>query len=451
MNRKDRREQKSKIRKAGGPHPAYAEACARFSRGRSDEAQYYLKQVLAEEPRHADALHLLGVIALQARKYDAAATLIAQAITIRGDDPLYHNNLGLALMARGDLSGAEPAFARAIMLKPDFPEACSSRAEILVRLGRHKEGEELARRALTLRPGYVAAHCALAAALYGTGKKPEAEAEYHAALKSDPKSALAHHNLGRALYDRGDIEGATEHLNAYLGIDPADRFGARLLLAAVGKGDVPLQAPEAHMKHLYAQRAGEWDSKEDTYYAHALVADALKARAGDGKLDILDAGCGTGLAGARVKALAKKLDGIDISPEMLERASLRKIYDDLYCGDLVAHLNNSPGGYDAIVSAATLIHFGDLAPALSAAAAALRSSGVMVFTLFPNKDENAFGPAAFEGLAQGGCFAHGKNYVRRTAETAGFSGIDIAEAIHEHNEGKPITGLVVTLQKAGSP
>jgi predicted TPR repeat methyltransferase len=446
MNRKERREQKSKVRKSGAPHPAYAEACVRYAKGRIDEAQYYLKQVLDEEPRHADALHLLGVIALGAKRYGAAIELIGRAVAVNGNEAFYHNNLGLALMGAGDLAGAETAFARALGLKPDFPEACNNRAEILVRLDRNEEAEALAQKALALKPGFIAAHCTLAAALYGAGKKTEAEAVYRDAIKADPRSALAHHNLGRALYDRQDFEGAELHLNEYLKIDSGDRFGARVLLAAIGRGALPGQAPEAHMKHLYAQRARDWDARS-TYYAHKLVAEALARHGGADRREILDAGCGTGLTGALVKPAAARLDGVDISTDMLEVAASKKIYDDLYAGDLVACLKDSAGKYGAIVSAATLIHFGDLAPVLNAAHGALKDGGLMVFTLFPAKDDGAVTAADFEGLAQGGCFAHGRGYVRRVAEAAGLETVSVDDVIHEHNNDTPIPGLVVTLRK----
>ncbi|MEJ1958719.1 MAG: methyltransferase domain-containing protein [Nitrosomonadales bacterium] len=86
------------------------------------------------------------------------------------------------------------------------------------------------------------------------------------------------------------------------------------------------------------------------------MANALRNHPGlhKGKLDILDAGCGTGLVGERVRDLAGKLDGIDMSSPMLEKAIAKNIYDQTYAVDLVSFMNSHPNSYDAITCAATL-------------------------------------------------------------------------------------------------
>jgi predicted TPR repeat methyltransferase len=105
-------------------------------------------------------------------------------------------------------------------------------------------------------------------------------------------------------------------------------------------------------------------------------------------------------------------------------------------------------GYDAILGAATLIHFGDLAPIFQAAADALRNQGLFIFTLFPaGAGTDDFTIAANPGLAQSGCFAHSAGYVRRVATACGFAVEALEEVIHEHDAcGNPVPGLLAVLR-----
>ncbi|WP_391347377.1 tetratricopeptide repeat protein [Azospirillum sp. A23] len=84
--------------------------------GRTAEAERLYRDVLDASPGHPDALHLLGVIALQSGRADEAVDRIAQAVA--GDDgsPLFHANLGHALHASGRHREAAMSFARALTL-----------------------------------------------------------------------------------------------------------------------------------------------------------------------------------------------------------------------------------------------------------------------------------------------------------------------------------------------
>ncbi|RAI31433.1 hypothetical protein CH338_25815, partial [Rhodoplanes elegans] len=212
----------------------------------------------------------------------------------------------------------------------------------------------------------------------------------------------------------------------------------------------PARAGDGQIAAIYAARAARWDAGAgpQAYRGADLVAEALLRMVPDGALDIADAGCGTGLVGALLKSRARRLDGVDLSAPMLERARDKGLYDALVCGDLVGFLAERPSRYDAIACAATLIHFGDLGPPLAAAAAALRDGGVFAATLFPNPDDaDAIAVGSLDGLAQGGCFVHGRAYVERAAAAAGFA-VEIAEeAVHETQAGRSRTALVVGLRR----
>jgi predicted TPR repeat methyltransferase len=120
----------------------------------------------------------------------------------------------------------------------------------------------------------------------------------------------------------------------------------------------------------------------------------------------------------------------------------------LYEGDLLGFLQSHPSEYDVVVSAATLIHFGDLMPVMRAAASSLRSNGLFVFTVFPNEDGRDFAVAPLGGLAEGGCYLHSRDYLRRVAGETAFSVLLLENGVHEYdNKGAPIAGLIVALRR----
>src|SRR5262249_33608398 len=79
------------------------------------------------------------------------------------------------------------------------------------------------------------------------------------------------------------------------------------------------------------------------------LANALCLRPEDPPLDILDAGCGTGLCGPLLKPAARSLIGVDLSPKMLDKARALSIYDRLVTVDAVAFMAENPDAFDVVV------------------------------------------------------------------------------------------------------
>ena len=106
--------------------------------GRLGQAEQLYRQVLVRQPRNVDALHMLGVLAYQAGRYDAAVDLINQAVALVLSDAEAHSNLGLA-RARGLVEQAIAAYRRAINLKPNVAEVFDNLGKALSQQGRLEE------------------------------------------------------------------------------------------------------------------------------------------------------------------------------------------------------------------------------------------------------------------------------------------------------------------------
>ena len=165
---------------------------------------------------------------------------------------------------------------------------------------------------------------------------------------------------------------------------------------------------------------------------------------------MVDAGCGTGLVGELLRAETRHLIGVDMSEPMLAQARLKNVYDELHPLDLIEYMNSHPRSCDVVVSAATLIHFGDLNAVFEAVARCLRTGGLFVFTAFPNDDDpGAVAIGTLNGLAQGGCFRHGADYIARIAAKHGLGIELLRRETHEYARKAPIPGLVVALRLLG--
>jgi predicted TPR repeat methyltransferase len=368
----------------------------------------------AADARDPIALHAAGIQAYRAGHLEMAADLIAKAIAANGHMPEFHYNLAIVLRAQGKLQEAVASYKRAILLKPDYPDAHNNLGNVWKTLGKGDEARACFARALACKPG----------------------------------NADTYYNLGVLCSDAGMRDEAARHFQRCLDLDPDDSRGAGMLLAHLGLTSVPERTPEAQLLKLYDVRSRYWD-QESSYFGHALVTEGLLQHAGTAPLDILDIGCGTGLVGAQVRPLASRLDGVDLSSAMLEKARDKGIYDRLDQADLVSFMSGHSGSYDAVLGAATLIHFGDLHSVFQAAAMCLRDNGLFVFTLFPSEAGGAdFSVASNDKLAQSGCYTHSADYVQRLAPESGFSVEMLKTAVHEHDEGgNPVAGLLVVLRR----
>jgi protein O-GlcNAc transferase len=134
--------------------------------GRLVEAEKIYRQILAAQPNHADALHLLGVVAGQAGQLDEAVTLIRQAIAVCATNAAYYGSLGNALQDRWQPDDAIGAFRTAIRLRPTFAEAYNNLGNVLRDTGQLEEAIASVREAIRLSPEKTAAHSNLLANLH---------------------------------------------------------------------------------------------------------------------------------------------------------------------------------------------------------------------------------------------------------------------------------------------
>ena len=183
-------------------------AVQRHQAGDLAAAEALYRQILAAQPNHADALHLLGEIAYQMGQNETAAQLIGRAISIRPFEARYLVTLGRPLKAQGQFDAAIAAYRKAILIDPTLAEAHNNLGNALRERGQLAEAVAECRRALQLKPDYPEAHHNLGAALAAQGQLDQAVAAYRRALELRPNIPTTYNNLGNALRERGQFDEA---------------------------------------------------------------------------------------------------------------------------------------------------------------------------------------------------------------------------------------------------
>lgn len=418
--------------------------------GQFDAAEAMYRQVLAARAEHPDALHLLGVLEAQRGHNERAAELIGRAIAANPHEAMFHNNLGNVCIERGRFDEAEALYRRAFALDAGRLDALNNLGVLLGQRGRHDEAEPMLLQVVEQAPEFTDARQNLANLYLRTGRPGHAIQLCINGVVIEPRNTALRRLLGAAYTAMGMHPEATALYRKWLEAEPDNAVARFHLQACTGEG-VPDRAPDAYVASVFDSFAGSFDAKlsDLSYQAPQFVAAAVARHADPPArgLDVLDAGCGTGLCGPLLREFSRRLEGVDLSPRMLAKAEARGGYDELACAELVDFLGTRPGAYDVIVSADTLCYFGALEGFAAAAFAALRGAGLLVFTVEAHADES--GAPDFR-LQAHGRYSHLRSYVEAALSGSGFAALKLEPVVLRMEAQQPVNGWLVSA-RAGRP
>ena len=402
--------------------------------------------ILEAAPNHADALHFSGVLAQQRGRSEDAVALIERSLELEPERADWYSNLGIVLQDQLRLDDAIAAYRSAIALDPAHANAHSNLGVVLRATGEVAEAETAYRAAIRIDPEHSDAYHNLGVLLNAQKRPREAALCFSKVITLRPKDPEARRLLALAHCTLGEVEEAVAIFEEWLEDDPDDPVAQHMLAACSGR-NVPARASDAYVETTFDSFAASFDSKlaKLSYRAPALVAEVLR-RSGvvpSKSLDVLDAGCGTGLCGSLVAPYARRLVGVDLSERMLDRARERNLYDELVRGELTAYLAACTESFDVIVSADTLVYFGPLDRVVAASEHALRAGGRLVFTV-----EELVGdrPDGGHAIGPSGRYRHTREYVQDVLEGVNL-GAEITPAELRLEAGEPVAGLVVMATK----
>ena len=301
--------------------------------GQLAEAEQLYCRIFDIAPDHPDALHYAGVLAHQQGRSDEAIALIEKSLRLAPDRADCYSNLGIVFQAQGKLDAAIDAYRRAISLNPVMRMRTAILASCCGRWAVRSKPKRLIERPFAWNPITLMRTPIWAILLTGLKRTEEAVACFCKAITLRPKHREVRRLLALAHCTIGEIDEAVKIFEEWLAEEPDDPIARHMLAACTGR-DVPPRASNAFVAGIFDTFASSFESKLATlsYRAPALVAAMLKESGCEPSksLDVLDAGCGTGLCGPLVAPYARRLTG-SISPRACWLARKRRMSTTRWC------------------------------------------------------------------------------------------------------------------------
>lgn len=320
--------------------------------------------------------------------------------------------------AAGQLGKAARAAEEACKRNPDEPTALLLLARIAHRTRSPEVAAELYGRVLDADARNAAAHAGLGD-VRASGRNWQAAAESFArAAELDPGQAQHFASLGAAQIALGQREAAAASFGRAKAIDPGHKLASYMLEGLDGGGGAVQANFVRAMFDGYAPAFEKHLVETLQYRIPWLIADAVSALHPAPFAAVFDLGCGTGLVGdALGAARAPVIDGVDLSPKMIEETRKKGRYRELLVDDIVQAMERQTARharYELLVAADVFIYVGDLDPVFAAARGVLAPDALFAFSLEHAEDEGF----AIQASSR---YAHGVAYTAGLAELNGFT------------------------------
>jgi Tfp pilus assembly protein PilF len=178
------------------------------------------REILKLDPRHADSLLLLGLIAAQSNDPKKAVVLIGKSLRIDPHNAVASFNLGSALQQLGRWQDALRHYDEAIATSPGFFEAHLGRGHVLQELDRLDEALASYDRGIAINPNEGAAWLSRGNLLARQRRWEGASASYSRAIRIDPRSAVAYCNRGNVLKELNRLDEAVGSFDRAIAMEP---------------------------------------------------------------------------------------------------------------------------------------------------------------------------------------------------------------------------------------
>lgn len=437
----------------------YSDAAVNLAEIKNDEAT--LQKLARQNPQDARSFYYLGRRKFAEKKYMEALPYLQQADKLQQSDEI-KIMLGETLLALQNNNDALPVFYAAFQLNPHNAAAALHIADLEAENQNFGEAEKYYKKSLELNPDNVQTHANYANMLCKRKRTLEALEEYRAAVRLEPEQPELSYNLAIILKTLEEYEQALALMfNAfYLAPQHADWSLNIAETIILFYGKAPEKAlkiaenwfdkmPEnTVVKHLWTTLNGKTADNETEYnrllfdnfadnYEQTLqnisyavvdkIAEIIQPLTGK----ILDLGCGTGLAGAKLKNSDCSFYGIDLSSAMLAKAKAKNIYQSLEQIDALTFLRQHKNEFSTIVAADVFCYFGNLQPLLNTAAPTR-----LIFSIETDLQTENY------KIQPNGRYKHNPIYVENLLKTAGYTSIKKHTLILRQENGQNVEGLI---------
>ncbi len=441
-----------------------------------DEAILILFDILQRYPEFAEGWNHLGSIYFAQAKWIEAMDAYQKATMIQADYIDAYYNLALVLTKLKKINDAMMAYQTVIQLNSEHAGAQFQLACLFMQKDQFQKALKYFAMVEEIYPRHFETQSNLATCFLKTGKWYRAIHHYSKALEVEPEDAQILFNLGVLHMQQGHPNEAIPfylranrvtpnvfaiHYNlgvAYLAlknqteallhfceaerIEPSNESAHHMVMILTQQRHIAA-SPLPYVQSLFDAYADHYDAhllQTLQYRVPAEIYDMIMPFCDSAKKAILDLGCGTGLCGELFKPIAHSLIGVDISKKMLEKAALKKKYDELIESDILNFLLEKQIVFDLIIAGDVLVYWGDLTQLFFSVAQALKPNGLFAF----NVEKNA--KATYE-IMKSGRFAHGKDYIDQLARENGLRILQCQETVLRTQDAEFVLGYLYLLQK----
>lgn len=386
---------------------------------------------------------LEGLAHYQAQRLAEAQSCFEAALALVPGRVSTLTNLGATRVKLGRFDAALPVLEQACASEPANLEAWSYRALALAGLARDVEALACFDRALAIDRSGAALWLHSAQSQLRLDQKQAALASFDQALAIDPSHANAWSDRGSLLRELGRFDDAADSFEKAIAMG-ADAGLNGYYLASVRGEKGPATAPRAYVERLFDDYAAEFQTHLVNvlhYRAHEVLIQHLLRLHPRRFRSVFDLGCGTGLCGPLIKAVAEQVDGLDISKAMLEQARQLGVYGELIHADALQYLKTATRSDDLVLAADVFIYVGELAALFDAIVKNMAPGGLFCFTL--ELATNGMDVQLLPSLR----YAHSEAYVRCLALASGLEVDTVIAAALREDQGQALAGLYVILRK----
>ncbi len=422
-------------------------------KGNNNKALVLFDAALKIAPQKSEIYFNIALIYKNEENFEKALENIKKAINLSPVNSNYFIVRGHILEKLKQNEDAAKDYKKALELNPNHPDALNCYASVLCRENKLEEAETLYKKAIEYFPDNEQYLNNLSACLMQQNKLLDALETLREIIKINPQNFQAANNLAIIVKQSGDMEEALGlfmlalanssspdiiEQNLYVSIlDFAKHKDKKKIAIKITenwhkqkpcvfsqmalcelKGKNPPLASKEYIAKFFNQMASNFENKlELLEYKMPEIILKYSDKLGlfsPKSLDILDAGCGTGLIGQILFKYAKNLIGVDLSEKMLKSAEDKRIYSSLHCQSIEDFSIKTAQKFDLIICADVLCYNGDITDILQSLKSMLKPNGKLFFTVeFGEKVKNY-------QFFEAGRYKHGIKYIEKTLEKLGF-------------------------------
>ncbi|MBF0226357.1 MAG: tetratricopeptide repeat protein [Desulfobacterales bacterium] len=408
----------------------------------------YYKRAISINPNYAEAHYNLGITLNDIGEIDEAIKAFQSVVSINPKFDSIYIKLGNAYETKNEWELAIKYYQKAIDDNPNIPETYNSLGLAYKNKDMLKEAENAFKKAISFNPNYFEAHNNLGNIFVLQRRLDESISCYNQVIQIKPDYVTAYCNLAISLKDMGDKDRAISTFKKVIELEPQNFYAQHMLNAL--SGNQSEGAPKEYVKLMfdgYSKKFEEHLSEFLEYQVPTLLREIIEPfinkechKKTSSFQNIIDLGCGTGLAGLSFRDLAAHLTGVDVSDKMIGEAKKKNIYDDFHISEIVDFLRSTDLKYDVFIASDVLVYLGNLKYLFDAVYKSAADNALFIFSIeLSQKDDYALNPT--------GRYAHSKTYIEFLANKYKFYIREAKDAKLRKEKKQWVAGCIFVLQK----